>query len=101
MSEANPTQNQIDELSRLLLNLHQTNNDFISRIKIYNIKVYTNSTNDLYLSYFSEFPNDDHVGVELFLLKINPLGKSSIMNETMGQFDIQNFIGTLTETKLQ
>lgn len=101
MSENNFTQQQVDTLSRMLHNLHQTNNNPMLKMKIYEIKVYSNERQELYLSYFNEFPQDAHTGIELFLIQIDAIGNNTIMNDTMDKFQIQKYISNLTEIKLK
>lgn len=100
MSDYNFTTQQLATMSRLLTNLNEANANPLLRMRIYDIKMYGGYNDELYLSYFNEYPADDHMGVELFLIKIDTVGNSEIMNEKMEEFQLKDFISNLKPVNL-
>ena len=96
----NYTEKQIEETMKVVENLEKCNTEVGSNSKIYNIKLLSDFSDDIYLSYICEMKGADR-GTYVIYEKIDIYGKKiELNNKGTTITELQEMFSTFTPLKL-
>lgn len=93
-------ENQLKSFKEILEKMYGGSNLFMPKSKFENIKTYTDSKNNLYISYMSTSPKVDGMGTDIRYMGINSLGTIEYLSLTKDEVELENLYKTLTEIKI-
>jgi hypothetical protein len=94
------TEGQLNALKQILEVMNGGSNIFTPQSKFNDIKTFTDSENNLYISYLSTTPTIDGFEDKMGYMSITPYGTIEYLSLIKNEKDLEELYKTLIETKI-